>query len=55
LVSFLEGGAHQEDAGQSYDSVKLGEYGQNQSLAEYVVTLSDTGNTVSANLTLTDS
>ena len=21
LVSFLEGGAHQEDAGQSYDSV----------------------------------
>ena len=55
FLSFLEGRAHQEDAGQSYDSVKLREYGKDQSLAEYVVTLSDTCNTVSTNLTLTDS
>ena len=46
---------HQEHTSQSYDSVELREYGKNQSLAEYVVTLCDTGNTVSAYLTLTDS
>ena len=50
-----EGGAHQEDAGQSYDSVQLREYGQDQGLAEYVMSLCDACNTVGANLALTDS
>ncbi len=46
---------NQESRSQSYDSVKFGEYGENQRIAEYVVSLADSGDTVGANLSLTDS
>ena len=47
--------AHEEHACEGNDGVELGEYGEDQRLAEYVVTLGDAGDTVSTNLTLTDS
>ena len=38
---------------QSYNRIKFGEYGKNQRVAEYVVSLADSGDTVGANLSLT--
>ena len=46
--------AHEEDAGEGYDGVELGEHGEDEGLTEDIVTLCDAGNTVGAHLTLTD-
>ena len=41
--------ANQESGSQSYNRIKFGEYGKNQRVAEYVVSLADSGDTVGAN------
>ena len=60
-LSFCDGRAalgcglpHEEDAGEGYDGVELGEHGEDEGLAEDVVALGNAGDAVGADLTLTD-
>ena len=46
---------HQECCGKSNDCIQFREYGKNQSITEYIVSLTNCSDTVSTNLTLTDS
>ena len=46
--------ASQEDQGKADDGIELGEHDQHQGVTEYFVTLSYCGDTIGANLTLTN-
>ena len=45
----------QEGSSQSYDSIKFREYSKNQRIAEHIMSLSDSSDTIGTNLSLTDS